>query len=76
MLFRDPRVPKGQISINAEDGSVFLRGQVERAELIEAVDDAVARIGGVDRVVNLLHLPGTEAPHPPTHEPLTRGGMR
>jgi hypothetical protein len=66
VLFRDPRVPKGQISINAESGAVFLRGQLESAELIDYTVSAVRKIPGVREVVNLLHLPGTEAPHPPS----------
>ena len=71
VLFRDPRVPKGEISINAEGGTVFLRGQLESAELIDDVGKAVRKIRDVEKVVNLLHLPGTEAPHPAGH-PLTR----
>ena len=64
VLFRDTTVPKGAISINAEEGKVFLRGQVESAEQIQHTVEVTARITGVDEVVNLLHLPGTEAPHP------------
>ena len=67
VLFRDATVPKGSISINAEEGKVFLRGQVENAEQIEHAAEVTAGIPGVDEVVNLLHLPGTEAPHP--HDP-------
>ena len=63
MLFRDRRVPKGEISINAEKGTVFLRGQVESAGLIDDVVEAVRGIPGVEDVVNLLHLPGAAAPH-------------
>lgn len=66
VLFRDPHVPKGQININAERGAVFLRGQVESAALIDDLTESVKRIHGVGEVVNLLHLPGTEAPHPDT----------
>jgi hypothetical protein len=65
ILYRDPHVPKGQISINTERGVVFLRGQLESSELIGDVADAVRKIPGVTELVNLLHLPGTEAPHPP-----------
>lgn len=61
--FRDPHVPKGQISINAERGAVFLRGQVEGPELIDDLAASVRKIHGVSEVVDLLHLPGTEAPH-------------
>ena len=73
VLFRNPGIPKGEISINAENGAVFLRGQLERAELIDDVADAVRRIPGVGEVVNLLHVPGTKAPHAPAparlHQP-------
>ena len=67
MLFRDPHVPKGQISINAERGTIFLRGQVESPELIDDLTESVRRIPGVSEVVNLLHLPATEAPHTEPH---------
>jgi osmotically-inducible protein OsmY len=62
IVFRDPRFPKGQISINAEQGEVFLRGQVARPELIQDLEEAVRKVPGVRGVENLLHLPGTPAP--------------
>lgn len=58
-LFRDPDVPKGSINVNAENGVIQLRGQVERPELILEVEGRVRRIPGVLEVENLLHLPGT-----------------
>jgi hypothetical protein len=61
-LFRRARVPKGQIDVNAEDGTVFLRGVVERHEDVARVEALAERITGVRRVENLLHLPGTPAP--------------
>jgi BON domain len=61
-LFRRARVPKGPIDVNAEDGTVFLRGIVERAEDIANVEAVAKRISGVRHVENLLHLPGTPAP--------------
>jgi hypothetical protein len=63
VLFRDARVPKGRISVNAERGAVFLRGEVASPDLIEELERAVRRIGGVRSVENLLHQPGTPAPH-------------
>ncbi|MGZ4352910.1 MAG: BON domain-containing protein [Gaiellaceae bacterium] len=63
VLFRDPTVPKGRISINAERGTVFLRGEVASDGLIQQLDRAVREIRGVRRVENLLHPPGTPAPH-------------
>ena len=62
IVFRSPKVPKGQISINAEEGTVFLRGQVDQAELIRDLEQAVRKVPGVRDVENLLHLPGTPAP--------------
>lgn len=62
MVFRNADFPKGQISVNAEDGEVFLRGQVERPELIRDLETAVRKVPGVREVENLLHLPGTPAP--------------
>jgi hypothetical protein len=60
---RDARVPKGRISVNAERGAVFLRGEVASPDLIEELERAARRIGGVRSVENLLHQPGTPAPH-------------
>jgi BON domain len=63
IVFRDPRLPKGPVSVNAEDGCVFLRGEIERPELVAELEEAVRRVPGVREVENLLHLPGTPAPH-------------
>jgi hypothetical protein len=63
ILFRDETVPKGSLSINAERGTVFLRGEVETPELAAALEGRVRRIAGVEEVENLLHAPGTAAPH-------------
>ena len=59
IVFRDHDVPKGQININAENGVVFLRGQVERSELVEALEKRVRNVNGVKDVENLLHTPET-----------------
>ena len=61
-LYRRTGVPKGQININAEDGLVFLRGVVERAEDIQRMEAATREIDGVRGVENLVHTPGTPAP--------------
>jgi osmotically-inducible protein OsmY len=60
IVFRKHDLPKGQININAENGVVFLRGQVERPELVETLEARVRKVGGVKGVENLLHVP--EAP--------------
>lgn len=61
-LFRDPRIPKGAINVNASAGVVQLRGEVEDPSLIVEILDRTRRIGGVADVENLLHLPGEPAP--------------
>jgi osmotically-inducible protein OsmY len=61
-LFRRAGVPKGPIDVNAEDGTVFLRGVLERPEDIANLEAVAKRISGVRHVENLLHLPGTRAP--------------
>ena len=37
-LFRDEDVPKGRININAENGKIVIRGQVDRPELISELE--------------------------------------
>ena len=60
IVFRKHDVPKGQININAENGVIFLRGQVEDPELVETLEARVRKVRGVKDVENLLHTP--EAP--------------
>jgi osmotically-inducible protein OsmY len=64
-IFRDAEVPKGQINVNAEDGVVYLRGEVERPDMIEELAEKARAVQGVQGVENLLHLPGQEAPAKP-----------
>ena len=61
-LFRDEQVPKGQINVNAENGKVYLRGEVGQQEMIRDLEERARSIHGVQEVENLLHLPGAEAP--------------
>jgi len=63
-IFRDAEVPKGQINVNAEDGVVFLRGEVQ-PDLIEDLAAKARDVQGVRGVENLLHAPGQEAPAKP-----------
>lgn len=60
IVFRKHDLPKGQININAENGIVFLRGQVEDTELVDTLEARVRKVRGVKDVENLLHVP--EAP--------------
>ena len=57
IVFRNRDVPKGRININAENGVVFLRGEVDRPELVEALEARVRKVHGVRGVENLLHTP-------------------
>jgi len=61
-VFRHRDIPKGQININAENGVVFLRGQVERPELVESLEARVRKVRGVKGIENLLHVPAAEPP--------------
>jgi osmotically-inducible protein OsmY len=58
IVFRDRAVPKGQININAENGVVFLRGEVANPQLVEALEERVRKVQGVRDVTNLLHAKG------------------
>ena len=61
-IFGDADVPKGQINVNAEEGKVVLRGEVESAEMIEELVSKARKVQGVQDVENLLHTPGQAAP--------------
>jgi osmotically-inducible protein OsmY len=56
-IFRDPDVPKGQVSVSVEEGIVSLRGEVEDPSKIEALREAAEKVDGVRRVESLLHSP-------------------
>jgi hypothetical protein len=61
-VFRHPSVPKGRINVNAEEGVIVLRGELDRPDQITDIENAVRNVPGVLDVRNLLHLPGTPAP--------------
>ena len=61
-LFREADAPKGQVNVNAQDGVVQLRGEVDSPELIDELVERARSIQGVRDVENLLHLPGAPAP--------------
>jgi osmotically-inducible protein OsmY len=64
-IFRPADAPKGDVSVNAENGVVFLRGEVEQSEWIDRLGSEAEQVDGVKAVRNLLHLVGTEAPAAP-----------
>jgi osmotically-inducible protein OsmY len=61
-IFRDRDAPKGAVDVNVEDGVVYLRGEVERPELIDDLLEKARKVQGVVAVESLLHTPGSEAP--------------
>jgi osmotically-inducible protein OsmY len=61
-IFRPADVPKGSINVNAENGVVYLRGEVPRPEMIEELAEKTRKVQGVKDVENLLHLPKAPAP--------------
>lgn len=60
-LLRDPKIPKGAININAEQGIVVLRGEVPDEKMRDRIESRAAQVRGVWYVENLLHLPGEPA---------------
>ena len=61
--------PKGSVVVNARDGVVELRGEVESPEAVEAVGAAAKKVAGVKDVNNLLHTPGSEPETSPVSDP-------
>jgi osmotically-inducible protein OsmY len=61
-IFREADIPKGRINVNAENGKVVLRGEVEQPELIKDLEKRTKKVQGVQEVENLLHVQGTPAP--------------
>ena len=60
-IFRDRKKVKGKVNINAEEGVVVLRGELESQDLIDDLVNAVREVDGVRNVENLLHTPDTKA---------------
>jgi hypothetical protein len=62
IAFRKAGVPKGQVSVNADNAVIYLRGQLGSDDQIEELVRATQGIEGVNGVENLLHT------HPETTE--------
>lgn len=54
---------KHVINVNAVDGVVTLRGQIDSKDEIEDIKKAVSKVAGVKEVRSFLHTPGTPAPN-------------
>jgi hypothetical protein len=55
IAFRKAGVPKGQVSVNADNAVIYLRGQLGSDDQIEELVRATQGIEGVNGVKNLLH---------------------
>ena len=56
-IFRGSEVPKGKVNVNAENGKVVLRGEVDSAEMIDELVEKTRNVQGVQDVESLLHTP-------------------
>lgn len=61
-IFRPDDAPKGEVVVNVENGSVYLRGEIADPGVAEDLVARARSVEGVSRVVNLLHAPGEPAP--------------
>lgn len=61
-IFREADAPKGSVSVSAEYGVIYLRGQLDDQETIDALVTKARAVEGVRAVENLLHLPSETAP--------------
>ncbi len=55
VAFRKAGVPKGQVSVNADNAVIYLRGHLESDAQIEELVRATDAIEGVNGVKNMLH---------------------
>lgn len=62
-VFRDHELPKGELNIDTVGGVVMIRGQVDEPGVMNEILARTWRVEGVKDVRNLMHLPGTPAPH-------------
>jgi osmotically-inducible protein OsmY len=60
-VFRDEALPKGNISVNAEYGVIYFRGEVPSQDVMEELTKRARGVDGVRAVENLTHLPGEPA---------------
>ena len=61
-IFRADDAPKDKVSVNVEDGVVYLRGELDDPAAIESLREAASNVDGVTEVRSLLHKTGEPAP--------------
>ena len=62
-LFANPSIPHGKVTFEVEGTTVILRGQLDSADEMHRIEQAVRKVPGVTGVQSLFHLPGTPAPN-------------
>ena len=62
-VLRDARYKAGEIHVDAYEGCVTLRGQLESEADVRDIVDRTRRVEGVSEVRSYLHLPGTPPPN-------------
>ena len=62
-VLRSRQFHAGEIKVEAHEGAVTLRGQLQHEGHIRELIEDTARVEGVRRVRSYLHLPGTIAPN-------------
>ena len=61
-IFRAPDAPKGDVSVDVQDGVAHLRGEVADEQWITRLGQDAEKVEGIKGVENLLHRPGTPTP--------------
>jgi osmotically-inducible protein OsmY len=61
-VFRDTEIPKDKISVNVENGVVYLRGEVPDQGTMDELVARTRKVDGIKGVENLTHLPSEAAP--------------
>ncbi len=62
-VLRDDHIKAGEVLVDAYEGCVTLRGQLEHPDEIRQLVRETAHVEGVREVRNFLHLPGTPPPN-------------
>lgn len=60
-VFRDARVPRARVNVNAENGVVYLRGEVDSPDMVAELEAATRKVHGVRGVENQLHAPESKS---------------
>ncbi len=64
-IFREADAPKGDVSVDVQDGVAHLRGEVADRDAADRLASEARNVEGIKGVENLLHPPGTPAPAAP-----------